>query len=279
MYRVGASMYCFPYDDKTFASAREAGISALELYFPYELQKVIDLKAVEQLAKRHELQLWSYHVPFVPFSQIDISSPDKVLREQTIRDFSEAAKRAAGIGVGTIVLHASKEPLEPENRDERIKWAMDSLDKLAEMAAADGAVIAVESLPRTYLGNSAEEILHLISANDKLGICFDTNHMQLDDNISFMKKVAGKIRTLHVSDYNLDEERHWLPGEGNIDWVEFFDTFKNLGYEGVWMYEVKASNPYKLIRERDLTFRDYYENAQCIFSGKQPTPVCGIQKL
>ena len=47
-----------------------------------------------------------------------------------------------------------------------------------------GQVIAVEDLPRTCLGRESSEMLELISVNDKLRVCFDTNHLLQKDEIS-----------------------------------------------------------------------------------------------
>ena len=35
----------------------------------------------------------------------------------------------------------------------------------------------------------------------------------------FLKSLNKKIETLHVSDYDFINERHWLCGEGKIDWL------------------------------------------------------------
>ena len=75
------------------------------------------------------------------------------------------------------------------------------MSALAEKAASHGAVIAVENLPRTCLGKNSDEINELISANPKLKVCFDTNHL-LKENISdFIKKTGKNIVTVHISDY------------------------------------------------------------------------------
>ena len=85
----------------------------------------------------------------------------------------------AHIGIDKFIVHPSAEPIEKDLRSENFKYSMESLDRLAEIAYAEGAVIAVEDLPRTCLGNSADEIGKLISVNDKLRVCFDTNHLLL----------------------------------------------------------------------------------------------------
>ena len=158
-------------------------------------------------------------------------------------------------------------------REEKRKCALEVLDVLAELAYKNGACICVEDLPRSCLGNTAEDVRTLLAVNDKLKVCFDTNHLLQDDNLNFMNKLADKIVTLHVSDYDFINERHWLPGEGKINWISFMNTFNQIGYQGVWMYEVSLKCPKSILRDRDLNFHDFYENAMTLFAGKQPNAI------
>ena len=85
-----------------------------------------------------------------------------------------------------------------------------------------------------------------------------------------MEKLADRIVTVHISDYDFINERHWLPGEGKNDWNALFAKFQEIDYNGVWMYEVSLKCPKTIIRDRDLTFDDFYKNAMSIFAGKKP---------
>ena len=131
----------------------------------------------------------------------------------------------------------------------------------------------MEDLPRTCLGNTADNILRLISANDKLRVCFDTNHLLTDDNVHFIEKVGSKIITLHVSDYDFTDEKHWLPGEGLNDWNAIYAALQKVNYGGVWMYEIGRKPPKTLFRSRDLTFDDFVNNAKEIFAKKSLTRI------
>ena len=44
------------------------------------------------------------------------------------------------------------------------------------------------------------------------------------------------------------------------------------GYQGVWMYELGLLPP-KTIQRRELTYTDFYRNAQEIMTGCCPTPI------
>lgn len=125
-------------------------------------------------------------------------------------------------------------------------------------------------MPRTRLGNTTEELKRLISANDKLRVCFDTNHLLKDDNVSFIKEIGDKIVTLHVCDFDLIDEKHWLPGEGKNDWQGILYELQKINYSGAWLYEVLLKTPATIKRNRDLVYTDFVENAQSLFNGKMP---------
>ena len=77
-----------------------------------------------------------------------------------------------------------------------------------------------------------------------------------------------RLISLHISDYDFINERHWLPGEGKLDWQAILNAFKNIGYNGVWLYEIDFSCPETIIRDRDLTCDDFIKNAKELFENK-----------
>ena len=75
-----------------------------------------------------------------------------------------------------------------------------------------------------------------------------------------------------MSDYDFKDERHWLPGEGKIDWQTLYQDLKAVGFDGTWLYELNLSSTKTIDREKDLTAFDVKNNADEIFEGKKPTP-------
>jgi len=49
--------------------------------------------------------------------------------------------------------------------------------------------------------------------------------------------------------------------------------FKEIGYNGVWMYELGMRCPKTIIRDRNLDFADYYRNANELFEGRELTVI------
>lgn len=268
MYRIGLSCGAESklLTKETFEACRAVGIEAMEISVLKEAIKDIDYKNVAALSKEYGIELWSFHLPFSRSWKIDISSLEKETRQLTVAYFKELIAKASDIGIDKFVVHPSCEPITDELRTEFIKNSQESLNQLAEFAHSCGAVVAVENLPRTCLGRDSKEMLELISVNDKLRVCFDTNHVLKENVVDFVKNVKDKIVTLHVSDCDFENERHWLPGEGKIDWQALIAALRNINYNGVWMYELGFKAPDSIKRERDLTFADFVHNAEQLFN-------------
>lgn len=270
MYKVGLSSCGFPLTEQNFAALQRANIGATEISMHPDLYPLINYQEVKELSSRYGVEVWSYHLPFYPFDKTDVASLNKGIRKNTIQYYTSLIAKATDIGCNKFVVHPSGEPIETAKREEHILCAMETLDKLADVAARYGGVIAVEDLPRSCLGNTTDEMLRILSANDKLRVCFDTNHLLKENPIDFIKKLGEKIVTLHVSDYDFVDEKHWLPFEGDVNWLEVLNALESVNYSGVWMYELRTETPKTLQRKRELTFEDIYKNAEAIFNNKTP---------
>ncbi|MBQ1186948.1 MAG: sugar phosphate isomerase/epimerase [Clostridia bacterium] len=280
MLKVGMSSCAFPLTEESFKGLKEAGISDIEISLAYDKYEGLDIAAVKKLADQNGVNIWSYHLPFSGPWTCDIASHEASVRSKTVDYWSDLIRKAADVGIDKFVVHPSSEPKpEDSERETFINYSKENLDLLAEFAAKQGAVIAVEDLPRTCLGRTADEIADLISVNDKLRVCFDTNHLLIDDNLSFAEKLGSKIVTIHASDYFFVDECHWLPGEGEVDWHALYNKLVEKGYNGVWMYEVGMGSPKTLTRSRRLDFSDFYNNATEIMTGKPLTVVPGTKHL
>lgn len=275
MLKIGASSCAFSLTEESFTALREAGITEFEVSLHHTLHKELDMPAVRRAADACGVHIWSYHLPFSIVTRIDISSPDEEIRRYSVELWKYYISRAADVGVELFVAHPSSEPkTEPISlRPLRMEQSMRSLREVAEHAAREGAQIAVEDLPRTCLACTVEELEQLVSADDRLRVCFDTNHLLSRDNLRLVERLGDRIATLHVSDYDYRNERHWLPGEGDIDWQELYGAIIAAGYRGVWMYELGLQTPPSILRPRDLKLTDYVRNAEEIFRGRPLTAI------
>ena len=272
--RIGMSSVAYEFTDENFSEMIKNGITDMELSRSQEEHDALDYGMVKKLADKHGINFWSFHLPF---SHLDIAAADKDERWGIVKYWESLIDRSRVTEVDKYVLHPSwvRKEHTPEEREEMMKRSMECLDYLAEHAHRLGATIAVENLPSHTgcLGKDSDEILKLISANDKLRVCFDTNHLIEEDAGIFLEKVGSKIITLHVSDYDYVREKHWFPGEGKVDFHKLYRQIAATGYDQVWMYELRPRAVEEIGRSSVLTFADFARNADEIFTGKPITRI------
>ena len=185
------------------------------------------------------IKVWSVHMPFS--RTLDISVIDDARRNENIQYMKDAMQMAAVFHPQYIVLHPSSEPISPDEREQRLANSHAAIGYLATVAKEIGAVLCIENLPRTCLGQNGEEMMRLIEGYEDVGICFDTNHLLYQSHADFLKAIGkGTIKTVHLSDYDFSDERHLVAGKGLIDNKALWDGIKENGYEGIMMFECKG---------------------------------------
>jgi len=89
--------------------------------------------------------------------------------------------------------------------------------------------IAIENTRRS------DNISYLLSNihSSSLGFCFDSSHHFLTDkqDFSLLDSFGERLVTTHLSDNDGLQDRHWIPGQGIIDWAMLAKRFP-LSYEG-----------------------------------------------
>lgn len=270
MFELGLSTPGYV-NEQLFIECKETGIKHLEISVDKWKSEQLDFAQLKAWSKKYNVNLWSFHLPFWPFAEIDISNEE--LAEKSVNYLSEFIKKGSEIGINKYVIHASGEPIADEDRKSRMECAKKSLYTLAELAKRYGSVVLVEDLPRTCLGRNSNDMLELLSAHPDLRACFDTNHLLDEDIVEFIHVLGDKIVSTHISDYDFNNERHWLPGEGDINWQELIKALKDVNYQGIWLYEIDFGCPSTIKRDRDLTCKDFADNIKELALGNTPRPI------
>ena len=228
---------------ETLTELASAGITEIELScgqlapFFDEMDYPHRSADISKLAKDNGVNISSVHLPFAPFEKIDPASLDADVRAYVVKVQSELIRAAGAAGVGIAVIHPSGEPYKDEERAARIDVASDVMAKLVDVATESGVVIALENIPRTCLCRTHDEMQIFLDRIPNLRVCFDTNHCLIEDNCDYIRAVGSKIVTLHVSDYDFTDEKHWLPGEGKNDWEGIIRALEEVDYRGRFLYE------------------------------------------
>ena len=218
-------------------AAAAAGFTDAELGFHWKFppeEMLEDARRNYGILLEAGIHVSSAHLPFG--LMWEPSHPDPAEREDTLGRFKGLLDWVAAREIPMAVLHASWEPIYPEDRPARLRAATASVAQLGAYAKDRGVALAIENLPRTCLGNTAGETLAL--AEGAAGICFDVNHLLIESHADFLAAAGPRVITTHFSDYDFADERHWRPGAGAIDWPALLRGLDAAGYTGRYIFEL-----------------------------------------
>ena len=203
------------------------------------------------------------HLPLRFKIAIERDKIDEVLR---YIDFYEA------IGVKAMVLHCDRMYAKPElSAEERFDENVISLKIIAEHIRDKEIFICLENLraPKTFpvrdpmrLGH-ADDLLRIIEAvgSERFAICLDTGHLNLvdhPDQAEFIRTAGKHLRALHIADNQCvdDVDEHLMPfGRGKVDFFAVVRTLREIGYEGMFNYEIPGESKCPLaIRDAKLQY-------------------------
>lgn len=175
------------------------------------------------------------HAPHMP--GWELNSPDGAVLKRHLRLLDSYAE----LGCETVTVHAGTndggEPLTVLR--ERTARSLEALIRRAETL---GMVIVLENT--IFPTDTPAELLGYLKRFrcDAFGICFDAGHANLMDGTPgkrsadmiewIRRRWNGEVRfevdtlalllpdvvTCHLHDNDGSDDRHWLPGEGTIDW-------------------------------------------------------------
>lgn len=217
----------------------ELGTATLIKMAPEERLKWIE--NIKNLTEVSGVEVWSVHLPYS--RTLDVSVTDVQIRENMINECTSIIELCSRLQPKKFIIHPSAEPIEDLEREQRILNSIESLKILNETAQTFNARLTIECLPRTCLGNTSEELLRIVNAvGNNAEICFDSNHLLKEKPEEFISEAGNLITTVHISDYDGLDEKHWLPGKGVINWTSIIRELTKQGYTGPFMFEVVPRN-------------------------------------
>ena len=256
--------YIGDFSEEVLAEYERNGVKYCEVSIGnlYYLDRSIfatDPKGTVELAAKHGVTFWSFHLPFS--QKLHPANLDDEADKWAMEILEKYTRVALEMGIKIVVIHPSSEPNEDKDRPALLEKAIKNLAYLSKICRENGAVLAVEDLPRTCLCNCSDEMLQVLRAVPDLQMTFDTNHISKQTNPEFLQALLdggmkGRIETVHICDYDGGDERHRLPFDGTNDWAEIARLLDELDFRGVAMYEL--SKP----RDRDahITIPEVVEN-------------------
>ena len=271
-FSLGISIGAYP-TEALFFEIAAAGITHIELSPSIEncRRMLSEAENIKKAARDAGLCLRSLHLPFGD-TVFNFCAPDARDREETMRLQSEMLRVAAALGMHYVIVHGGI-PYPQTEREASLAIARENIAALQSEASGLGIHVCVESLLPSCIGRSARELLYILSAHPDLRVCFDPNHLFDEGHAALLRAVGDRVAAVHFSDYDGLDERHWMPGEGVIDWSEVVRTLSEIGYKGPLLYEVNPFRTPKTIDRRPLTFFDFKENHAALCRGEIPAPI------
>ena len=210
----------------------------LEIYC-YDYPSSLDQAYWEELAgqvDKNGIQVYSFHTPFFN----DISSLDKAVRQQALRDIEDSLKAANLLQAKFAIVHPGYF-CPPEDKADRVRLSQESLDKIYGFCLKSGIRMAVENMPPRFVGNGVEGLSEVIKGLPaEAGICLDAGHSFMGQTPpqDFVRHFGQRLFTLHLHDNDGKDDQHLLPGEGKINWASLMKELQENQFKGVYMMEI-----------------------------------------
>ena len=254
----------YDYIDAITKEMKENGVSSMELSaggawnLVEEGENFPAVKEFVQIIKKNGMKLNSVHLPFaLPFWEFD--SLDEDQRKLSVERAKWAISQFEKGEPKYFVIHPGK--LDIQDKDVRWKMMEQLRKSMIELCDSTDATICLENMSRGIMVNSAEEMLWLLEKVPKLMVVIDINHPFIDTPEDLILKVGNRIKCLHVSDRDEIAERHYLPGDGVLNWNNIIGALEKIGYQGEFTYEVSLrarKTPISEIRKNyEKLFEDY----------------------
>lgn len=162
--------------------------------------------------------------------------------EENLGNFREGAAIAARLGLKLVTIHAGFLPRKTDPGYQKLKERLQTVDALF---AGKNIGLGLETGQET--AEELAELLHDLGSKN-IGVNFDPANMILygkGDPVAALRVLAPWLRQIHLKD-----ARHakipgaWgeeVPvGRGDVDWAAFFETLRELNYNGDMAIECEA---------------------------------------
>lgn len=227
---------------------RDAGFEATALWWEEDDARLRGLrdKAVE-MVRTAGLLLDNIHVPYRRCACL--WGRDNAERLEVVERHLRWVEDCARHEVPGLVMHVSGSVRTELDLDQ----GLDSLRRVVERAEDRGVTVALENTRST----APLDWLFMNIDSPALTLCYDSSHDQLYGEAmgALLNRWGDRLAVVHLSDTDGRLDRHWLPGEGVIDFGALFATPALAAFRGACLLEVVP-------RERDATALEFLVGAR-----------------
>jgi len=182
--------------------------------------------------------------------KVDIVQPDPAERAAMMDNMKRWCDLFMALGIKAGVLHAGgRVAREAGWEADRIFDAnVAALNEFGTFLKGGPTRIALENAGGHGIGG----LLKLCEAvnETELGICLDTGHLNIvrrHTNAEFMRAAGERLIALHIADNRGERDDHAFPfgPQCTVDWTGFGAVLEELGYGGLFNYEVPGESSWR----------------------------------
>lgn len=169
-----------------------------------------------------------------PYEGLDIDNKDAELRPLITARFLRALEAAEAVGARQMVLHspyrawfANNRLVAPDYVQSKLARIHDVLGAVVRRAEACGVTLVIENIED--VDPATRRALVDSFASPAIALSIDTGHAQLARRMSgappvdyFVRDAGAQLAHVHLQDVDGHADRHWAPGEGEIEWHAVF---------------------------------------------------------
>jgi len=200
-----------------------------------------------------------------PFSDINISSLNKSVRKESIRQVKYSIFAVNEIGGKILTFHPGRHSAATsKSRENTKKMLFDSLKEISDYNKDYGVTIALENMPDTFITTMkvSKEVLEVLENKQLLGIkhTMDVGHLETNnvDIGEYIYDLRNYLIHIHLHDNFGEFDNHLPLGDGNINFPRIFRTFKEINYTGRIILEMTKT-------EDILKSREFLEEKKYLF--------------
>ncbi len=188
------------------------------------------------------------HALHTPFTTLKLGHPDPKLIPEWLRVIGASLEIGVEIGAALAVVHVNGDPagltdaMYAESRQVSIEY----IEALRVRARELGIKLAIENMTRRphlrqRFGMSLQELCSTFPGSD-LGFCLDVGHTATCriDPAAEIAAAGNRLVTIHVDSNDGEDDLHWLPPRGIMDWSRNKKLLVAGGYRGRYVIELKG---------------------------------------
>ncbi len=168
-------------------------------------------------------------------------SPEIAVREAAVGRFEGILDCCVACGATVLCgpIHSALGQFSGEGpTDEEFKYAVEVLQRAAEIAQAKGVMLASEYLNRfeIYFVTTASQNAKLVDAvgHPSFRMMYDSFHAHIEEKNQRDAIVTGGNRIVHA---HVSENDRGTPGTGQVDWDSYFGGLKEINFDASYTIE------------------------------------------